>query len=154
MPDPSNPQLFHVYMTFSLEIRDQLTRGIIIPGMGVRCNNFDAACSSWIVSSAEEEDDDSFEDPDDYYFKDPDGDSFEDPGDSTRCRLLTFTICSLRHSDLVWQTTHVACKGSVCEETLRASRTAFLFHKSTKIGSGPHHSVRRLPSSGQAQCTS
>ena len=82
MPDPSNPQLFLVYMTFSLEIRDQLTRGIIIPGMGVRCNNFDAACSSWIVSSAEEEDDDSFEDPDDYYFKDPDGDSFEDPGDS------------------------------------------------------------------------
>ena len=35
VPDPENPKLFHVYITFSLDIQTHLKSGIIIPGIGV-----------------------------------------------------------------------------------------------------------------------
>jgi hypothetical protein len=61
MPDPENPKLFHVYITFSLEIPTQLARGIIIPGIGVRRNNLDAAEDDDALELSDEEDDDSCE---------------------------------------------------------------------------------------------
>ena len=35
VPDHENPKLFHVYITFSLDIQTHLKSGIIIPGIGV-----------------------------------------------------------------------------------------------------------------------
>ena len=43
MPDPGNPKLFHVYITFSLDIHKHLASGLIIPGIGVGRNEFDVA---------------------------------------------------------------------------------------------------------------
>ena len=43
MPDPENPKLFHVYITFSLDIQTHLESGIIIPGIGVGRNKVDVA---------------------------------------------------------------------------------------------------------------
>ena len=71
MPDPENPKLFHVYITFSLEIPKKLGTGIIIPGIGVRRTKLHAA-----------EDDDAWELSDDCSCEDPDDDPFEDPADS------------------------------------------------------------------------
>lgn len=95
VPDPQTPKLFHVYITFSLEICDQLAGGIIIPGLGVRGNNLDAACSSSIVSPSEKEDDDYFEEEDDDSFEDPD-DSMDSPaaGSSTSPSALYATPTS------------------------------------------------------------
>jgi hypothetical protein len=43
VPDLENPKLFHVYITFSLDIQTHLKSGIIIPGIGVGRNEFDVA---------------------------------------------------------------------------------------------------------------
>ena len=61
MPDPGNPKLFHVYITFSLDIHTHLASGIIIPGIGVRRNNLDAAEDDDALELSDEEDDDSCE---------------------------------------------------------------------------------------------
>jgi len=82
MPDPENPKLFHVYITFSLEIPKQLARGIIILGIGIRRNNLDVAEDDDALELSDEEDDDSCELPVDCSCEDPDDDPFEDPGDS------------------------------------------------------------------------
>jgi len=85
VPDPANPQFFHVYLTFSLEIPDQLARGIIIPGIGVRRNNLDAAEDDDSCELSDEEDDDSWEGSDDCDCEDPDDDPFEHLHDSMDC---------------------------------------------------------------------
>ena len=46
VPDLENPKLFHVYITFSLDIQTHLKSGIIIPGIGVRGNDLDASAHS------------------------------------------------------------------------------------------------------------
>jgi hypothetical protein len=43
VPDHENPKLFHVYITFSLDLQTHLKSGIIIPGIGVGRNEFDVA---------------------------------------------------------------------------------------------------------------
>ncbi len=55
LPDLENPKLFHVYITFSLDIQTHLKSGIIIPGIGVRGNDLDASAHS------DEDDDESSE---------------------------------------------------------------------------------------------
>ena len=55
VPDHENPKLFHVYITFSLDIQTHLKSGIIIPGIGVRGNDLDASAHS------DEDDDESSE---------------------------------------------------------------------------------------------
>ena len=85
LTDPVNQKLFHVYITFSLEIPKQLNRGIIIPGIGVRCNILDTAEDDNSLELSDEEDNYSWELSDDCYFEDPEDDPFEDLDDSMDC---------------------------------------------------------------------
>ena len=78
-PDSEHPQLFHVFITFSLEIPDQLAEGIIIKGIGWRPNSLDAAEDDDAMELSDEEDDELW---DDSSCEDPDDAPFEDPGDS------------------------------------------------------------------------
>jgi hypothetical protein len=89
VPDVKNPQLYHVYITFSLEICDRLVSGVIIPGWDVQTNKFCAAYPSFhplktrIVSPSQDEDDEHDEHDDDC-LDEPD-DSMDSPaaGSST-----------------------------------------------------------------------
>ena len=92
LPDVKNPQLYHVYITFSLEICDRLVSGVIIPGLVVQTNKFCAAYPSFhplktrIVSPSQDEDDEhEEEDDDDDCFDEADDDSMDSPaaGSST-----------------------------------------------------------------------
>ncbi len=61
MPDLENPKLFHVYITFSLDIHTHLQSGIIIPGTGVRHNNLDVGEDDADSEPSDEDDDESSE---------------------------------------------------------------------------------------------
>jgi hypothetical protein len=84
MPDPENPKLFHVYITFSLDIHTNLASGIIIPGIGVRRNNLDVAEDDDALELSDEEDDDSSEPSDE---EDDDSSELSDEEDDDSCEL-------------------------------------------------------------------
>ena len=67
VPDEKNPQLFHVYLTFSLDVPEYLRNGTIIPGIGVDSSTLDAAFCSYATPSHEQEDEEDFDDSDDDY---------------------------------------------------------------------------------------
>jgi hypothetical protein len=56
MPDSENPKLFHVYITFSLDIQAHLASGLIIPGIGFRRSNLDVAEDDDALELSDEED--------------------------------------------------------------------------------------------------
>ena len=61
VPDLENPKLFHVYITFSLDIQTHLKSGIIIPGIGVRGNDLDVGEDDAASAPSDEDDDESSE---------------------------------------------------------------------------------------------
>ena len=63
VPDLENPKLFHVYITFSLDIRTHLENGIIIPGICVGRNKVDVAED--VVEDVVDDDSSEFSDEED-----------------------------------------------------------------------------------------
>lgn len=63
MPDLENPKLFHVYITFSLDIQTHLENGIIIPGICVGRNKVDVAED--VVEDVVDDDSSEFSDEED-----------------------------------------------------------------------------------------
>jgi hypothetical protein len=61
VPDLENPKLFHVYITFSLDIQTHLHTGIIIPGFGVRVNDLDVGEDDAAWAPSDEDDYESSE---------------------------------------------------------------------------------------------
>jgi hypothetical protein len=59
--DLDNPRLYGVYLTVSMRLREKLEQGVILPGFGIRYENF-AGVKSWNI----EQEEGTWEDSDDF----------------------------------------------------------------------------------------
>lgn len=87
-PDSADPRLYHTFITFSLDIRQALAKGDIVPGLGVRCNPRQAAADkdSWEVWAPDEDEIYATEDPDAWSCQDEEDDIYSsDDSDALHC---------------------------------------------------------------------